>query len=295
MSEPDAVPLPREGAVFFDVRGAARSLRLSWYADSRVAVFSIWQADRCTGTFRLPFSDLARMVETLQSGPVSGATNLSADAAPAYTGYQAAYSPTSGYPPASGHPIGNATPGHDDIPAYVPSYGELPRHDEVPSYDSTAAYSRPLGYSDPASAVPDNRHTHPYGDAPGYGGGPGHGDAPGYGGGPDYGDVPGYADRRGLADVPGYALQNGQLRYGDVRSYASDPYPPARASDHRGYEAPDHRQSAPTVASAASHGEWLAAPAAPKGWPDQNGSEPDTDLPNFPSMPAWTGGSEAGR
>src|SRR5215469_9435196 len=69
MSEPDAVPLPREGEVFFDVRGEARSMRLSWYANSKVAVFSIWQGNRCTGTFRLPFVDLARMVQTLQSGP----------------------------------------------------------------------------------------------------------------------------------------------------------------------------------------------------------------------------------
>ena len=44
-------------------------MRLSWYADSAVAVFSIWQGNRCTGTFRLPFGDLARMVQTLQSGP----------------------------------------------------------------------------------------------------------------------------------------------------------------------------------------------------------------------------------
>jgi hypothetical protein len=69
MSEPDAVPLPREGEVFFDVRGDARTMRLSWYADSRVAVFSIWQGNRCTGTFRLPFADLERMVRVLQAGP----------------------------------------------------------------------------------------------------------------------------------------------------------------------------------------------------------------------------------
>jgi|SRR5713226_4869394 len=69
MSEPDAVPLPREGEVFFDVRGDARTMRLSWYADSRVAVFSIWQGNRCTGTFRLPFADLDRMVRILQAGP----------------------------------------------------------------------------------------------------------------------------------------------------------------------------------------------------------------------------------
>ncbi len=44
-------------------------MRLSWYADTGVAVFSIWQGGVCTGTFRLPIDDLPRMVETLQRGP----------------------------------------------------------------------------------------------------------------------------------------------------------------------------------------------------------------------------------
>jgi len=69
MSASDAAPLPRLGEVFFDVRGSSRSMRLSWYADTGVAVFSIWQGGMCTGTFRLPISDLPRMVETLERGP----------------------------------------------------------------------------------------------------------------------------------------------------------------------------------------------------------------------------------
>jgi hypothetical protein len=69
MSVPDAAPLPRLGEVFFDVRGNSRSMRLSWYADTGVAVFSIWQAGMCTGTFRLPIADLGRMIELLQRGP----------------------------------------------------------------------------------------------------------------------------------------------------------------------------------------------------------------------------------
>src|SRR5450755_170891 len=69
MSASDAAPLPRLGEVFFDVRGSSRSMRLSWYADTGVAVFSIWQGGMCTGTFRLPIADLPRMVETLSSGP----------------------------------------------------------------------------------------------------------------------------------------------------------------------------------------------------------------------------------
>jgi len=69
MSASDAAPLPRLGEVFFDVRGSSRSMRLSWYADTGVAVFSIWQGGMCTGTFRLPIGDLPRMIEILQRGP----------------------------------------------------------------------------------------------------------------------------------------------------------------------------------------------------------------------------------
>ncbi len=69
MSASDAAPLPRLGEVFFDVRGSARSMRLSWYADTDVAVFSIWQAGTCACTFRLPMGELERMIETLRRGP----------------------------------------------------------------------------------------------------------------------------------------------------------------------------------------------------------------------------------
>ncbi len=69
MSSFDAAPLPRLGEVFFDVRGSSRSMRLSWYGDTGVAVFSIWQGGRCSGTFRLPVDELDRMVSTLRRGP----------------------------------------------------------------------------------------------------------------------------------------------------------------------------------------------------------------------------------
>src|SRR6202161_531653 len=68
MSASDGAPLPRLGEVFFDVRGGSRSMRLSWYSDSGVAVFSIWQGGTCTGTFRLPADDLGRLVDSLQRG-----------------------------------------------------------------------------------------------------------------------------------------------------------------------------------------------------------------------------------
>lgn len=68
MSGSDAAPLPRLGEVFFDVRGSTRSMRLSWLSDTGIAVFSIWQGGTCTGTFRLPASDLTRLVDSLQRG-----------------------------------------------------------------------------------------------------------------------------------------------------------------------------------------------------------------------------------
>src|SRR5580658_4443803 len=75
MSASDAAPLPRLGEVFFDVRGSSRSMRLSWYSDTGIAVFSIWQGGTCTGTFRLPMDDLSRMVDSLRRG-VPGAPEV---------------------------------------------------------------------------------------------------------------------------------------------------------------------------------------------------------------------------
>ena len=69
MPASDVAPLPRLGEVFFDVRGNSRTMRLSWYADTGVAVFSIWQGGTCTGTFRVPIADLPRLVDALQRGP----------------------------------------------------------------------------------------------------------------------------------------------------------------------------------------------------------------------------------
>ena len=68
MSASDAAPLPRLGEIFFDVRGSSRSMRLSWYSNTGIAVFSIWQGGTCTGTFRLPIDDLSRLLDSLRRG-----------------------------------------------------------------------------------------------------------------------------------------------------------------------------------------------------------------------------------
>src|ERR1700759_310371 len=99
MSASDAAPLPRLGEVFFDVRGSSRSMRLSWYSDTGVAVFSIWQGGTCTGTFRLPIEDLPRMTEALQRGP------------------RGAGLPATDVPSLTGLPGGRRGPSHDTAPA----------------------------------------------------------------------------------------------------------------------------------------------------------------------------------
>src|SRR5580700_6942573 len=88
MSASDAAPLPRLGEVFFDVRGDSRSMRLSWYADTGVAVFSIWQGGTCTGTFRLPLDDLSRMIESLGRAQPDGPADVAGPAGPIALGGQ---------------------------------------------------------------------------------------------------------------------------------------------------------------------------------------------------------------
>ena len=114
MSASDAAPLPRLGEVFFDVRGHSRSMRLSWYADTGVAVFSIWQGGRCTGTFRLPIDDLPRMIEILRRGPQDKAPGAGQGRG------------DGGYPGAERH--GES------------GYGDRPDYDQEPGYPADADY-----------------------------------------------------------------------------------------------------------------------------------------------------------
>src|SRR5262249_1494063 len=114
--------------------GESRTMRLSWYADSSVAVFSIWQGNRCTSTFRLPFVDLARMIDTLRAGPPSRTADpgsLQQGQAP-YANRQA--DPGYGYPESGAY---GQPPGHAPVPAYgsEPHYGTgpdygYPEHDD---------------------------------------------------------------------------------------------------------------------------------------------------------------------
>jgi hypothetical protein len=201
MSASDAAPLPRLGEVFFDVRGDSRSMRLSWYADTGVAVFSVWQGGRCTGTFRLPIDDLPRMIETLQRGPQrrrgsapDGRRAERADRQPA--GNQPGYYGDGDYSDGDG--------GYDDVGLPVDADHESGYDDAGPqaaayhegAYDD-AGYE--LGAQTQAGFRPEGLG--PEGYRPdGYGPSePASGSRPGRGR-----RAAGYADSTGYPDDPGY-------------------------------------------------------------------------------------------
>jgi hypothetical protein len=73
----EVVAFPSRGEVFVDPRGAARCLRVAWHTEADVVVLSLWQADRCTGSFRLTIADVPRFVQALVDGLGAAATSSS--------------------------------------------------------------------------------------------------------------------------------------------------------------------------------------------------------------------------
>jgi hypothetical protein len=222
MSASDAAPLPRLGEVYFDVRGESRSMRLSWYADTGVAVFSIWQGGTCTGTFRLPIADLPRMVEALQRGPHGDARgSRDVGGTPEQRGRA---DQRGGQPPEPD--TGYSDPGFPAAYAgHPPGYGEEPPREYLDppgrghrGEPATTAYREDQGG--------EHRRTSAHGryDAPG-----GYEDEPT---GVYRGDVPGH----GYKDEPG-------ARYRDA-DYAGDPltgrYPVADPHPSRYQEEDPH-------------------------------------------------------
>ncbi len=207
MSMPNAAPLPRLGEVFFDVRSPSRSLRISWYADTGVAVLSIWQGGTCTGSFRLPMGDLPRMIAALQRGPDGPAAggNYPSPAAPDH-----------------------ALPGAGDYP---PEGRPDPRAAAAAGYGPYAAGPGSLHYLNGSAAGPYPDETgaiYPESPAPGhYPDSPVPGHYPDSRGGPspsrypDEADPPLYlpapASQDFPADPPGDPYPSG--------SYSADSYP----------------------------------------------------------------------
>jgi hypothetical protein len=261
MSEPDAVPLPREGEVFFDVRGESRTMRLSWYADSSVAVFSIWQGNRCTGTFRLPFADLARMVETLQAGPPS----LGAEPASMYPG-QTAYAngpsdPGYGYPQRAGY-------GQPATYAPAPGFGGGPEYGTGPGYGNAADYGEPY------DGMGGHRGADQYYGSAAASGGQGYGPPDRYSAPDGYGASDGYGapDPYGPADYdPGEPLR----------------YVPDVADQTRQYQpAADYMREPPGFGYAELHGYAGRPPGyGARGYADlHSNADPhgDAEPPGYP-------------
>jgi hypothetical protein len=275
--------LPRLGEVFFDVRGNSRSMRLSWYADTGVAVFSIWQGGTCTGTFRLPMDDLARMIEALRRGP-QGHRDAPGEAAGEAPPGQAA----NGVPPAArGHDEGQATmamrvpaesgapPGQrPDGPRPEPGYpagapGDYGTGPGRTYRGSSGGY--PIDPLDPAYPVPEAGYPEPstgaYRRPPQeYGPGPGYPADPGYQEGPASGGYP----RGGAA---GY------------------PEPPA-TGDYRSGQSGSHRRDAGDLPSDPRRARYAGEPAAPEYRDeDEHGGYRD---PGYPDVPG-TGDYRAGQ
>jgi hypothetical protein len=231
MSASDAAPLPRLGEVFFDVRGSSRSMRLSWYSDTGVAVFSIWQGGTCTGTFRLPMDDLPRMIDALQRGPrgsgLPGADARDGTGERARRGLTAApadpaMTAVSSFPDYATGQSQAVTgefraPGADDVAA-GPSGGYQPE----PYRDRGPAVPEPSFQPYPDQDVPPayrDSGPQPYRDDPlGMGGAGGYREEPG----PAYRDSePAYGD-----DPLGMSGPNDRYRE-DLTPYRDEPYRPS--------------------------------------------------------------------
>jgi hypothetical protein len=241
MSMPNAAPLPRLGEVFFDVRSPSRSLRISWYADTGVAVLSIWQGGTCTGSFRLPMGDLPRMIAALQRGPDGPAAggNYTSPAAPDHAPPGAGDYPPEGRPdpraaaaagydpyaagPGSLHYLNGSAAGPypDETGAIYPD-GLTPGH--YPDSPAPAHYpDSPVPAHYPDSPVPAHRPDEAAAVYPDNAAWPG---APSPSRYPDEADPPLYlpapASQDFPADPPGDPYPSGSY---SADSYPSGPYP----------------------------------------------------------------------
>ncbi len=314
MSASDAAPLPRLGEVFFDVRGDSRSMRLSWYADTGVAVFSIWQGGTCTGTFRLPMDDLSRMIEALHRGPKGqrgrrDSTRREMPAEPAdrdASGERRALAGSDGSTdpgqataamqlPGPPGDAGAPRPGGRADPGYAaPGAG-------YPAAPAGGRRRRDPGYADPLS--PDYRGSPDYQPDPlsrDYQADPLSPDYRGSLPDPGYRDVPGTGDYRRVPADPGYSA--GPLDYsgpmpgysgpstGDSRRIPADP----GYLGPRGHpEGPDYLEGPPVGDfPAAGHDRWTdpgypGDPVSP-GYPGPAGSH-RREVAGYPDDPAYQG------
>ena len=282
-------------------------MRLSWYADSRVAVFSIWQGNRCTGTFRLPFVDLARMVQALQAGPPGPALQPPPQPGQAYS--------------ATVEPYGSAPDA--DI-----NYGRDQRYDygaAAMRQNVAPAASHQVGQGYAASqdlgtsrygAEQDYGIGHSRAAGHDYDSGSGFAAAPAYGTDRPYGGDPYHpSDPYGMSEpYHGSDSYHAGEPYPVTEQYRpaeqhgqGEPYRPLRqAVDQAGHGLPDyapptyndlppyHDERGVPAAPAATlrPDDWLppAVPARSKRGADSE-SAPDTAMMGYPSVPSRNGPS----
>jgi hypothetical protein len=281
-------------------------MRLSWYAGTGVAVFSIWHGDTCTGTFRLPIPELARMIEVLSEGPPEAVDDPRAADPGAPTiaagpgGMPAAVAglPGDGYGPSPRdrdlppgryqHPpegysgYGDAPAGYPGEPARAGTVEERGYQEWAPDgyQDAPGGYeeSAPGGGYRHASYQEAPYQEAPYQEAPGggYNGlppGGGYQDAPGGG----YRDAPGsgyeeFAPESGYQDAP---YQEAPYQGGPGGGY--------RDAGHEGY-----RDLPPEDAYGLPDSGYRDAPAGPGyGGPGQFAGSDETSYP--PSGPLGVG------
>jgi hypothetical protein len=303
--------LPRLGEVFFDVRGNSRSMRLSWYADTGVAVFSIWQGGTCTGTFRLPMDDLARMTEALQRGPQGqrGRRDAPGEAPPGRAADGAV-------PPGRSSDEGQATmamrmpagsgapPGQRPGPAYRADSGGYPIDPLDPAYPAPAAR-----YPDEPSTGSYRRPAQEYGTGTGYPAEPEYQEDPAAGGyrrgAAGYPDVPATGDyrtaqsgshRREPGDFPGepprsrYAGEPAEYHDEGERGGYRDPrYPDVPATgDYRTAQSGSHRREPGGSPDDPSFRPY----SGPAGNADYPGEAPADDSGAYPAGPDYGAGTE---
>ncbi|WP_157099766.1 hypothetical protein [Microbispora sp. ATCC PTA-5024] len=152
----EVVPLPSFGEVFFDARGQDRVLRVTWHDGT--LVLSLWRGEMCTASFRMPMSDVGRLIDTLDEGFHEAGGHLQDEDAgtgpfPAPEGVYQAREGHDGYAaqddyPAAQAPEEYATQVHDpyaqEREGYArPAHADYQDYPDYPDYPGTGQYARP--------------------------------------------------------------------------------------------------------------------------------------------------------
>ncbi len=69
-----ATPLQYDRARFTDRRARDRRLQVTWHAEQRTTVLSIWHGNACAATFQLAVEDSALLINQLADGLAHAAT-----------------------------------------------------------------------------------------------------------------------------------------------------------------------------------------------------------------------------